>query len=74
MKIINPHFQLILQMQSIVLICFSPVVSETTVQQLEDTIETYLKQFKELFPMVNVTKKIILKIRKYAKTHKIYFL
>jgi hypothetical protein len=54
----NPHFQLILQMQSIVLICFSPVVSETTVQQLEDTIETYLKQFKELFPMVNVTPKM----------------
>ena len=39
----------------IVLIRFSPVVSETTVQQLEDTIETHLKQFKELFPMVNVT-------------------
>jgi hypothetical protein len=51
----NPHFQLILQMQSIVLICFSPVVSGTTVQQLEDTIETHLKQFNELFPMVNVT-------------------
>lgn len=54
----NRYYQLIMQMLSIVLTCFSPVVSENTTRQLEDTIETHLKQFKELFPNVNITPKM----------------
>lgn len=54
----NQHYQLLMQLFSIVLTCFSPVVSEATVQQLADTTETHLQLFKELFPTVNVTPKM----------------
>ena len=53
-----PHYQLILQISSIVQMCFSPVISAETIEELKNVIETRLILFKELFPDVNITPKM----------------
>jgi hypothetical protein len=52
------YYQLIIQMISIVQICFTPVISVPRIEELRDAIETHLKKFKELFPTVNITPKM----------------
>ena len=42
----NLHFQLLLQLISIVCICFSPVISMDTIAELKNTIEMHLSLFK----------------------------
>ena len=54
----NPFYCLLLQIVSIVQICFSPVTSVLTIDKLRNDIETHLHAFKELFPEVNVTPKM----------------
>lgn len=54
----DPNYQLLLQIVSIVQICFSPVVSRESILELQDAIESHLKKFKELFPNVNITPKM----------------
>ena len=47
-----------MQIISIVQICFPPVISEETVQELQNAIEAHLHMFKDLFPHVNITLKM----------------
>ena len=54
----NPYYQLLLKIISTVSTCFSPVISEETIQELENSIEAHLNLFKELFPTVNITPKM----------------
>ena len=54
----NPFYLLLLQIISIVQICFAPVISEETVQELQNAIEAHLHMFKDLFPHVNITLKM----------------
>ena len=53
-----PHYKLIVELMFIVLLCFSPVISKQRVQELQGAIENHLKNFKELFPGVNITPKM----------------
>ena len=52
------YYQLLLQMILIVQMCFSPVTSRERIRELQDIIELHLKNFKELFPTVNITPKM----------------
>jgi hypothetical protein len=45
-----PHYQLILQISSIVQMCFSPVISAETIEELKNVIEARLILFNGLFP------------------------
>ena len=52
------HYQLILQISLIFQICFSPVISAETINELGNIIEAHLILFKTLFPDVNITPKM----------------
>ena len=54
----NPYYRLVLQITSIVQICFSPVISTETIEELQNAIEAHLRLIKELFPDVNITPKM----------------
>ena len=56
---VEDHFyQLLLVIISIVQMCFSPVTNRPRIQELQGAIESRLKNFKELFPTVNITPKM----------------
>ena len=54
----NQVFQLLLQIVLIVQTCFSPVISEERIMELQDNIESHLQCFKDIFPEVNITPKM----------------
>lgn len=54
----NQFYQLLLQIISIVQMCFSPVTSKETINEIQNSIETHLVLFKELFPQINITPKM----------------
>ena len=54
----DQFYKLLLQIISIVQMCFSPVTSRKTIDELQSFIETHFLLFKELFPQINITPKM----------------
>ena len=52
------YYRIVLQITSIVQICFSLVISAESIDELRNAIEAHLRLFKEVFPDVTIAPKM----------------